>query len=143
MRLGGCPGGNRPGGVPSAEELATYNKICRAELTYPGNMSYNIDIKPTPAQCQSPPHVLDPGDWDESAMFSYITKYKLLSLSPGDIAEPQEFAHAGYTDGAAAEAPVENRVECKGRCNNGDIPDFTWTWYPGHLPPGTRVAAHQ
>ncbi len=45
-RLGGCAN-TRPGGIPSSEEIATYNTECRGETGYTGE-----DVTPTDDECR-------------------------------------------------------------------------------------------
>lgn len=45
-RLGGCPN-SRPGGIPTAEEISSYNSECRGETGYGGG-----DVTPTEEECQ-------------------------------------------------------------------------------------------
>jgi Domain of unknown function (DUF4157) len=49
IRLGGCTN-SRPAGVPTAEETAAYNTICRPETSYSGP-----EITPTDEECHTPP----------------------------------------------------------------------------------------
>ena len=48
VRLGGCAS-SRDGGLPSSEDIASYNNRCRAETSYGGP-----DVTPTDAECASP-----------------------------------------------------------------------------------------
>lgn len=45
IRLGGCPN-SRPGGIPTEEEIASYNAQCRTESTYTGS-----DVTPSDDEC--------------------------------------------------------------------------------------------
>lgn len=48
-RLGGCAN-TRPGGIPTPEEITTYNQHCRPETHYLGP-----DVTPTGEECRQPP----------------------------------------------------------------------------------------
>lgn len=47
-RLGGCPN-TRPAGIPTPEEIAGYNELCRRETDY-----FGLDVSPTDEECQRP-----------------------------------------------------------------------------------------
>lgn len=49
IRLGGCSN-RRPGGIPTQDEITSYNTSCRRESTYRGQ-----DITPSDAECADPP----------------------------------------------------------------------------------------
>jgi hypothetical protein len=49
IRLGGCPN-SRSGGIPSGEEITSYNAQCRGETSYTGP-----DITPSGDECAHPP----------------------------------------------------------------------------------------
>jgi hypothetical protein len=49
IRLGGCAS-SRPAGIPTAEEIAAYNTLCRPETSYVGP-----DVTPTDEECRTPP----------------------------------------------------------------------------------------
>lgn len=62
-RLGGCPE-TRPAGIPSPEEIASYNEQCRAETGYEG-----ADVTPTAAECAPSP----PAGPDHAPVFRVTT----------------------------------------------------------------------
>jgi hypothetical protein len=51
MRLGGCTN-MRPAGIPSPEEMASYNAQCRRETSYAGP-----DVTPSDEECTDPPEM--------------------------------------------------------------------------------------
>lgn len=128
IRLGGC---SAPGGVPSGDALADYNRTCRAETSYSGD-----DIVPSPGECSYQPEILDAADWDKDSMAKYIATYKILSGTLGDLIIPTAFANAAFDDGPLAVPPFENRRQCSTPCGAPSVmPPFPWTWYPGHIAP--------
>jgi hypothetical protein len=62
IRLGGCVN-TRPAGIPTAEEIASYNTQCRGETAYAGP-----DVTPTDDECRNPPSPPFPGSQPGAAM---------------------------------------------------------------------------